>query len=152
MYFLKDLIHNLYFRKLLYPSLLHQGATSEQAKPHWKGNLTLWVISIFKHHIFCHWAVHAIGTEVAHLHLTSAFSAPSYPFSQIKHCSSEQLLFCKGCMSSEFIECAFYQHARSYRLNENTQLNINLNGSKDSRATLSHMIMSTDIPEWRQHH
>lgn len=31
------------------------------------------------------------------------------------------------------------------------QLNINLNGSKDPRATLSHRIVSTDIqalPEW----
>lgn len=62
----------------------------------------------------------------------------------------------------ELCECRVYrvcflpvQHTKSWRLNESTELNINLNGSKDSRATLSHKIVSTDIqalPEWRQQH
>lgn len=47
------------------------------------------------------------------------------------------------------------QHTRFYRLNENTELNFNLNGSKDLRATLSHRIMHTDtqaLPVWTHHH
>lgn len=105
MYSLKDLIHNVRIKKTVFVSPMPGGRASEQAKAHWGGNLTRNDPDVFKHLLFRHRSVHAIGTEVAHLHLTPAFSVPCYLFSQIRYCSSRQPFFRKSSVGTECLEC-----------------------------------------------